>query len=42
MKECLRCHHSNDEQNNFCIKCGAPLKIYAQTDIAIIIKMMSF
>lgn len=26
MKECLRCHHSNDEQNNFCIKCGAPLK----------------
>lgn len=26
MKECLRCHHLNDEENNFCIKCGAPIK----------------
>ncbi|WP_049512376.1 zinc-ribbon domain-containing protein [Streptococcus anginosus] len=26
MKVCLRCQHVNDEENNFCIKCGAPLK----------------
>lgn len=26
MKICLRCQHENDGQNNYCIKCGAPLK----------------
>lgn len=26
MKVCLRCKHENDEQNNYCINCGAPLK----------------
>ncbi|MGT2800665.1 zinc-ribbon domain-containing protein [Streptococcus marmotae] len=26
MKKCLRCNHENDAVNNFCIKCGAPLK----------------
>jgi hypothetical protein len=26
MKICLRCQHENDDQNNYCIKCGAPLR----------------
>lgn len=26
MKTCLRCSHINDDSNNYCIKCGAPLK----------------
>lgn len=28
MKECIRCHHSNDDKNDYCIKCGAPLYNY--------------
>lgn len=26
MKKCLRCKYNNDDKNNYCIKCGAPLK----------------
>ncbi|HEP1510594.1 TPA: zinc ribbon domain-containing protein [Streptococcus pyogenes] len=26
MRTCIRCQHKNDVDNNYCIKCGAPLK----------------
>lgn len=26
MKDCLRCNYSNEDSNNYCIKCGVPLK----------------
>lgn len=26
MRICLRCQHNNNFENNYCIKCGAPLK----------------